>query len=143
MFGLIRYHKLIRCGVMITVLALLVISGGDSAAQKSSAKIGAAIVVVPNVVNIKARQVEIYGSGFIPDERVILEVVGVYRGKFYKSDDVCFGAAVANQYGTFQESLGLRYITRFSVKAGPGVYTVRATSDAGIIATAPLVLKGK
>lgn len=128
-----------------SVNALAASEGSGQAGASELPTTAAAIVIVPNIVDIKARNVKIYGSGFIPTNRVTLEVVGVYKGKVYSGNDIVFAVTLPNKYGAFEETLGLRYITRYRVKAGPGVYTVRARSEDGSqVVTAPLVLtKGK
>lgn len=128
--------KTIRTALPFCVLILLVILSITSsvlqAGEQKSA--GPAIVVLPNVVDMKVKKVNVYGSGFSANSRVTVGVIGVFKG-----NDLWTDAVIPGKFQSFSAALNMKALKRAKVK--PGVYTIMAKGDEGEIATAPLVIK--
>jgi hypothetical protein len=95
------------------------------------------MVIVPNPVKKHTKSVDVYGSGFSPEMRVVMGVAGILKG-----EDLLFDARRPSKYGTFHAPLLIQgYGGLRRLKVGPGVYTVEARSEDGeLLATTPLVI---
>ncbi|MBI4202422.1 MAG: hypothetical protein HY532_04820 [Chloroflexi bacterium] len=112
----------------------------------------ASIIVIPTAAGVNtsvqpalrapaAREplVTIFGSGFPPDEQLIVEVVGdngiIIAMAFFPSAQ----PSRSGPNGAFRTQVR----TAFAVTLDPGLYTLTVTSQSGVAATAPVLLATK
>ncbi len=126
---------------ILTVVLLSACAGPSTKPAEPTAQLAGATLLVAPMSGKPATKLTLYGSGFIPGEkvRVILPLEGY---DMVMAAEETGGFVVANETGAFvlkpQGGIPLAEVIQ------PGLYTLRAAGDKGSMATTPLeVLKAK
>ena len=123
------------CLIMVTVVFLSGCAGPSSKPSEPTAQIARATILVVPMSGKPATSLKIYGSGFVPGEkvRIILPLEGY---EMVMAAQETGGFVVANETGAFvlkpQGGIPLGEVIK------PGLYTLKAAGDKGSMATSPL-----
>ncbi len=133
-----RVTKIIAV-IMLVLLLTLSLPACAPAAQPE-AKSATSLVVVPKIIDLKARSIQVLGSGFTPGTTVAIGFPGLLLHEDVPESGLWVGGVTVNQSGAFSYSVGLRNTLWKFPEKNLGVHTVVADNKLGEIATAPLLV---
>lgn len=139
---LVAKLALLICLVTVFLSLAACAEGEKGEATSVTPSPGSAIVVVPNVITSASTSIVVYGSGFIPDRTVSIQLVGEWKltegGMELDVKDPDIGVGEVNKYCAFSTTIRVSYLVNY-LAISPGTYTVRAIGE-GCVASAVLVV---
>ncbi len=129
--------------VALVIIAITLISSVTWAATQPSQSSGPSNQITSSVVEIQAiplqvevgGSLEIAGSGFVPAEYVLFEIITGKPGQ-----SILLQGGQANDAGAFLADTTVNLGGRLPEFLTPGIYTIAASTVSGVVATSPLVV---